>query len=664
MGKKNKKKTIASTRPVPEEVKEEIREEKKPKKLLKIFSRKDKKTAEEKAAKAAEQKAAKEEKAAEDRAIAKEEKAIAEAIAKKAQSAAEARQEGREQKPKKRILAAHKQKIKGGILALIGLFALTFIGWFLFGKMFRPQYLAEILPADKTVAVLEINIDGANGQPKQFYELMAKYPVYQKEGLVKLLTLILPVDYTKDVEPWLGRRVGMGLLTGAKPGQLERVYFIESRDHEMTLAFMKGQSLKEANEEMIATEYKGYKIYSYTISHLIEFTFINNYLVIAENGPMLKTLLDGLAAQEIRLADSEDYRKAANNLPQGALMQGYADMQKFMALLAGDQTFMAKKGQDFMAFKPFLSIFRNAGMTVFADKDKFVVQTFTGLNKDALKEGQYLTYGEKYKGSLLSLAGGEPVILAGGHDLSKEINRIAEIFSGGTKTSALVFEGLLEAQKEIYFGKEVSLKNDIYPLLTGEYLFTVDNSLEKPQFTLVIELPETGKDIPRLEKVMSAFEKTSGIFTPRIQEVTLPDGTKGQEIVASPEKVERYQEKYNETSVTTLKLGETGWSVFYATDGGKVVLTTNKDLLKNILDRAQEKMPAGFSGTNLFRKIVQPALSSADEISIVRVGALTQATGLNEDEMLKPYLLPFATLTTAKNYFSDGISTIYLLEII
>ena len=648
MGKKNKKKTIASTRPSVSEGKAEISEEKKKKKLLKIFSKKK----------------------AVHKTEVKEENAIAREIARKAEAAAEVKAElqpahaAKPRKEKKKLSPAQKQKIRGGILVLIGLFALSFIGWFLFGKMFRPQYLAEILPASNTVGVLEINVDGAAGQPKQFYELMAKYPVYRKEGLIKLINLVLPVDFAKEIEPWLGRRAGIALVTADEPGKLERLYFVESRDHSVTLEFLRSRAMQEAKEELVVSDYKGYKTYGYTLSHLFEFTFIGNYLVMAENGQTLDGLLDRLSAQEVRLSDDADYVKVANNLPQGGLMQGYLNMQKLFDAMAGSEVFMAKKGQDFMAFKPFLSVFKNAGVSIFADKDKFAVQTFTALDKDSLQEGEYITYSEKYQGNLLALASEEPVLLSGGHDMSKELKRLEEIFRGGTKTSALIFDGLLEAQKNIYFGSEISLKDDIYPLLTGEYLFTIDNSFEKPQVTLILELQNIGKNLPRFEKVTSAFEKTSGIFSPRVQEVTLPDGTKGQEIIASPEQVERYDEKYGDTGITTLKLGNTGWSIHYAAVGNKIALTTNKDLLKNIIDRSNGKLDAKFTTSNFYGKIVQPLQRTADELTFVKIGALTEVTGLNENETLKPYLLPFANITAAKNYFTDGISTIYLLEII
>ncbi len=642
MGKKNKKKTVASTRKVESldnEI-EVIQKKEKRKVLRRLFT-----------------------KAQKVKPIRPKKKAAPEVVVPEVAQKMEAEAEVKSatQKERKKLSPEHVQKIRGGLLMLIGLFALSFIGWFLFGKFFRPQYLAEMLPAERVIGIFEINIDGANAQPKQFYELMKKYPVYQKEGLVKILTLLLPLDFATEIEPWLGRRAGVAFLTTPGRGAVERFYFIESADHNLTLQFLKSRVMLDAKEELVTEDYNNYKLYGYTLSHSLEFTFLNNYLLIAENAESLKSLLDDTST---KLTDDSDYRKVANNLPQGSLVSAYVNLQKMFAALVADPTFAAKKGQDFAALKPFLMLFKAQGLTVFAEKDKFVMQTFESLDKEALKDSTYLTFAEKYQGSLLRLATDQPVLLAGGHDLTKELKRLEEIFKNGTKTSAIIFEGLLEAQKETYFGKDISLKDDIYPLLSGEYLFTVDNNFEEPILTFMLELTNKLADLPKIEKVITAFVKTSGIFSPKIQDVTLPDGTKGQEIVASSENIERFDEKYADTNITSLKIGNTGWSIFYSTAGNKAIFSTSKDVLKNIIDRNDGRLTTSLVSTNFYKNILQPFLRTADEIINIKVGAVTEATGLADNAILKPYVLPFGNLALTKNYFEDGISTIYLLEVI
>jgi hypothetical protein len=653
MGKK-KKKTIASTRPQVKEVKTQTKAVKKKRLLGKLFAKKKTKAE----TKGVEESLLKEElQKIEETAKPTEEKIEAVLSAKETEVESHSKK-----KTKRRLSPEHRQKIRGGLLILIGLFALSFIGWFLFGKVFRAQNLAEILPAEDSVMLVEVNVDGQSGQVKQFYDLMKSYPVYQKEGLLSLMNLVLPVDFGKEIEPWLGRKIGFGLLASSKKGEFERVFFVESRNHDLTLEFMKSQALRTAKEELTTEDYNGKKIYGYTLSNLFAFTFMDNYLVVAENAETLKSVIDKSSVSNLN--DSEVYRRVANNLPQGSLVFAYANFGKLFDVLSANESFVAKKGQDFMSLRPYLSLFEAGGLTVFADKGKFVVQTYTGLNKNEIAEKGFITYPEKYQGDLLAIAPQEPIMLLAGHDLNSEIQSLEGLFISSTKSNTVLFDGLLEAQKDIYFGKGISLKNDIYPLFTGEYLFAVEGSYDKPEFTLILDLPNGNKDVPKLEKLVSAFVETSGLFTPHVKDVVLPDGTKGQEIIASPEQVERYEEKYNEYTINNIRLGETGWSIYYLVSDGKAVFATRKDKLAQIIDRIDGKQPASLVTTDYYGKIVQPILRTADEITIVNIGAITEKLGLNDNKALGPYLLPFSNLTAAKNYFTDGISTIYMLEII
>jgi len=635
---KKKKKTATSTRKVKKTA--EITEKKAPKKKIRLFSKSKKKEKKEVVQKVA--------------------------VVKESPTKETPKKVKKEKKPRKPITAAQKQKIRGGILVLIGGFALVFIGYFLFGKLFSPQDLAEITPADKTIAVFEIAVDSNHGQVQQFFSLMEDYPVYQKENMIRLVETVVPYNYEKELLPWMGRKIGFVLYDSVNIGSLGSmtpILFVESRDHNATLNFLRDNTVSKSGEKITETEYINYKIYEFTHSQKAIFTFVNNYLVIVEDKKLLKNYLDNLAENQ-RLNEDPYYRKVANNLPRGSLIFAFADLQKIFNTLEKDQQFLAQKGQDLLVLRPFLDVFRAEGVTIFADGDRFTAQTFTAIDNDMLDGESYITFSEKYQGEMLAYANDNPVFLAGGHDLTKEINRLEDIFKSGTKTPALVFDGLLEAQKQTYFGKDISLNHDILPLLKGEYLFVVENSMEDPVISLFIELNNKNSDIPRFEKVVNAFVEVSGLFTPKIQEVELPDGTVGQEIVASPEKIQKNTGNYQGNTITSLRLGETGISIHYTILDQIVALSTSQDNIKNSIDRYEGTQSGGFAAGTYYANKVAPVLRTADELMHLKMGALTEAMGLNADQNLAPYLVPFSNLTITKNYFRDGISTIYLIEVI
>lgn len=647
---RKKKKTIASTKR--KETEMEVTQEQKRKKAKKglLFKRKESK----KERKAAEEKEEKKEK--------KEEKPREEKVREENSS---------EKKPREQrtpLSPQQKEKIKGGVLMLIGLGTLLFVGSFLFGKLFSPQDLAELISAQNAVAVVEVNSDGNSGQVKQFYQLLDKYPVYQREGVVMLVNTLLPVNYQNDLEPWLGRQVGLALTSpavsaGTEGGPFEFVFFVESRDHDRTLEFLKSKALSAANEEVTVTEYKGFKIYEFTISQPMSFTFVNNYLVAAKSLESMRAYLDGYL-QGPRLSDDADYRKVANNLPHGGLAFAYVHFGRLFSALEKDERFVAQKGQDMLSLRPFLKVFKAEGFSLFAENDRFVAQNFTSIDTEALDGENYITFSERYEGNLLKLINADPVFVAGGHDLTKELSRIEDLFKSGTKTPALVFEGLVEAQKQRYFGKDIDLRQDIYPLFTGEYLVAVENSFEDPTVSLLMELSDNSASVSRFDKIVNSFIQVSGVFSPRVQEVELPDGTMGKEIVASPEKIERSTGKYKEKTITSLRLGDTGVAIHYVILENIVAMSTKEKTLQQIIDRHEGEMTEGLASSKYYERNIRPVLRTADQVLHVKLGALTQLMGLGGNELLEPYLVPFNNFTVTKNFFEDGISTTYIVEVI
>lgn len=561
--------------------------------------------------------------------------------------------------------ALRKQKMKGGILIAIGLATLLFVGFFLFGKFFRPQSISELLPAQRAVATLEINIDGNSGQVQQFHELMANYSVYQPGGMIALLNMVMPVNYQNELQPWLGRQVGLAIITTAdtSSGGFHPILFIENKDRELALEFFRSRGLDSANEELTSVDHNGYPIYAFTMSQSVSFTFMGSYVVMAESDEVLTGMIDDYL-QLPRLSDDETYRKVANNLPQGGLLFGYVNYRKLYNTLEEDELFVSKKGQDLLALRPYLNVFRAEGYTLFAEKERLVGQSYTSIDNEALDGETYLTFNETYQGQLLELVGPEPILLAGGHDLTSELNRVEDIFKSGTKTPALVFEGLIEAQKQRYFGEDVGLKEDIYPLFTGEYLIAVEGSLEQPEVSLLLELTNEQNDLTRFDRIVSEFIEVSGVFSPEVREVELPDGTIGTEIVASQEKIERGSSSYNGHTITTLKLGNTGIAISYTTIEDLLFMSTNETSLRDMIDRNGQENPDGLTSTPYYDRNLQTILRTADQVMFIKVGAITDALGLTGDSMLAPYLVPLNNFTLTKNFFEDGVSTTYFIDVL
>ena len=661
-----KKKTVSSTRKKLEESEktQEIVKEKK----RGLFGRvkEQKSTAE---IKSTEQKSGKEpQPAKEQKSTAEikstEQKSGKEPDSAKEQKAAKKAKPPKEKKPKKTLSPEKRQKIRGGILIAIGLFALIFIGTFLFTKIFRPQSLAELVPGEESIAVLEINVDARHSQVKQFFETMAAYPVYGSDGIKNIVDVFSPFEMNESFDEWKGRKAGIVLMKEEKDGEknIVPVFFIETADKNKTIKYLEDLAAAQSGDKLMKKPYSGHEIYSYQVGQSFIYTFLNSYLVYTGNEDTIKLLIDNRSNDRPRLSDSVNYRKVANNLAPDGLVFGYVDLHRMFDYLSSSPVFIAQKGQDYLAMRPFIDIFKAEGISVFVEKNHFKAQVFTSLDLDKLGGENYIVYSEKYQGILLPYIKESPVFVAAGHDLTKELGRLEEIFNSGTKASSAIFYGLIEAQKEQYFGSSISLYEDIYPLLRGEYLLTVDKSFEKPEITVVLELPDSGNNALKIEKLAQAFTDTSGVFSPKIISVTLPDGTIGKEIVASPEVVTKSEENYGGKVIHALKIGDSGQAVYYTVIGEEAVFSTSVERIKTVISKGAED--ENFTSTSMYKNIIRPVLKSADQFYFIETGVLSESLISDETSMIKPYFTPFGGMAAAKNFFTDGISTVYILELI
>ena len=146
--------------------------------------------------------------------------------------------------------------------------------------------------------------------------------------------------------------------------------------------------------------------------------------------------------------------------------------------------------------------------------------------------------------------------------------------------------------------------------------------------------------------------------------VALPDGTKGQEIVANSEQITRTDNLYKGYNVTTLQLGSLPWSINYAVLDNVFVGSTDLNSLHAMIDRKTDSSAPKLMTTESFNGSVSPVISTADEVFQIKLGALSEILGITQDQNIKPYVEPFTALTMTKNFFDDGISSIYLIDVL
>lgn len=560
----------------------------------------------------------------------------------------------------------YRRKLTGLILGLLGLCLLLFVVFYTVLRVFRPEDISKFLPADSTVAVVQIRIDNRHEQVKNFFSALDRHPVYQYENIVSLIEDFIGEDFDAALRPWVGRQVGLAVIEkdGLK-GQADILFFVENRDKSEALLFMENRGLEGREDYVLSDEYRGVDIYRYALSRSYRFAFINSYMVLGNNEEVLRKVIDAHMSSNEQLARDYKYQKVSQNLPINNLLFSYLDTQKTIQLLKDNENFMSEKGRELFAFEPFLKMYRSFGLTALIENDNLALQTFVALDEDVLQEKGFIIFDLKFRAGMLEYLPENTIFYAGGLDLKKQIYRLKGLFGAGGKISNLIFEGMLRAQKDKYFGEEIKLEEDIYPLLEGEYAFSVAESEKGEGMIIILELQDPVNDRGKVEALANSFIRKSAILAPKIVEVELEDGTISQEIRTTTEEIKRLTSDYLGYEINSLVIGEQPWGVHYIILDNNLIVSSKKDLLKESISLFSKSGPDGVSlrQSSAFRNVISPALRTSDEVMYLNISYLISAFEDSLPEYLVPYLRPFAIMGTGKNYFKDGISTIHYIKI-
>lgn len=543
-----------------------------------------------------------------------------------------------------------KRTIFGGVLVLIMLSLLVTVGYLLFNKAFKPQPVAKILSERNVIALLEINSNFDHNQVIKAMDLLKNHPEYSKENLLKFVEDRFNVNYEKDMEPWLGREIGVAFLaTNKENGGMNKIYFAEIGNPENARNyFEKGDKLN----------YEGYQVYklknpAYTV-------FIGDYVFISDDEKTIYELLDSQKNGDKKLYSADKYRRIDNNLPINKVAFFYLDFEKINNGFIKNFPILNKNGLSIESFSQFFKIFRAEGFAIVALDDNFVIQSFLSLDPENLEDSEYIAIREKYYAKLTDYIATDTLALYGGVNLEYQLKRMVEVLSGGNEDAITFINALIQNYAQKYFGADINFGQDILPLLEKEFAVAVEQIDGKNIYKVLIELENPDSDKVMLKNIAEKFAKNGGIFEPKIVEHKLADGTISKEIVAVPETIEKVDSVYRDIPVYGLKIGQREWGIYYAVINDVAVMATHIDGVKNSIDIFEGDKDS-LKSTAIFGHQIAPILKNSDEITYFNFKKLFPLL-MNENSINK-YLKPIESFTSGKSYFNDGIVTINYLHI-
>lgn len=556
-----------------------------------------------------------------------------------------------------------RKRLVGLLIGLVGVFLLLFVIFYTVSRVFRPVDFATMLPKDNTIALMQVNVNKSHEQVRRFYNALNKFETYHPNSIENMLNEQFDINYEKEIKLWLNRQIGFAVLKKDNEESLyDLVYFFETKNISETKDFMESRGLESQDDYLLNDEYNGEEIYRYALSQSYNFVFLNNYMIVSESQGALKQIVDTHNNSDLRLIESPDYQKISQNLPITTLLFGYVDVAKLVEYLKTNEEFMADKGMDLLAFEPFLKIYKSYGLTGMIENKNFAVQTFTVLDKGYLGGKDLLNFDSKFQAEFLKLLPEDVKAYSGGMNLTKQFQRYSEIFGVGGEVSYLIFEGALRSLKSEYFGDEIELEADLFPILQKEYLIAVTGEGPEQATTLMFGLKDPVNDKNKISNIAESFVRKSALLAPKVVEVELEDGTKAEEIVTSEDTIEKTEEEYHGYSINSLDVGDPSWGIYYILLDDQLIISTKLETIKSIIDLFIDSS-GNFRSSTVFRENVSPVLRTSDEIIFLDTHYVIDNYFSENPEWMAGYLEPFSVISIGKNYFKDGISTINYIKI-
>lgn len=543
-----------------------------------------------------------------------------------------------------------RRTIFGGTFALIMLALLITVGYLIFNRAFRPAPIAQYLPVDDTIALLEININPEHNQYLKTFELLKNYPQYSEHSLTTLLDQKFKIDFKKDIQPWIGRQSGLAYLhSRQEAGRTDLLYFVEIFSDAGAQNFLRDKFL---------ADYSGKKVYKtelpiYLIIH-------GNYMIFSLSEKAIYEFIDNADEGFDTLYDSSKYRKIEDNLPLSKVAFLYFDFDEMTDGFFKELPFFSEKGVSVEAMRPFLKLFEAEGIALIATDINFALESFLTLDARELSGGKYITFREKYGAQLADYILADTLAFWGGQNLEYQLGRMIEVLSGGEEGAELVFQNLLQNYAQKYFGNDVSFQDDILALFKNEFAVAIENSDNKHIYKIVLELDDPKNDALKIHQIADNFARIGGIFEPKVVEHKLEDGTVAREIVAIPEKITKNESKHRDTTIYELKMGQQDWGLYFAFINDLAIIANNIDGVKSTVDIIAGDRES-LRESEFFHYNIAPVLRSSDEISYFNFQDLLPV--LFGNRVIPSLLQPIASLSSGKNYFNDGIKSINYLHI-
>ena len=559
-----------------------------------------------------------------------------------------------EHKDKEKKSAVVLDKILYIILGIGCLMMITFIAYFVWFTVTNKS-ITHFLPTQKTVAYFEL-------------EDMSLPPKLNQNTVSSLLSFNPLIQKNlKEFQDIIKGRLGAAFIQN-KNNKNDLVLFFRKGSEKKTLEYFKKLGLKD--EQLTISD----GIYSYPQSQTFVFSFIGPYIFMAKDANAIKIIQSVFQKKTSSLNDDKDYQKTLANLPKNSWGKGYLDIKLLVANSADPLSLIVD---------PLKYVINHFALNIRKQQNGFHFNTLTSINPKLLPSDKVYTDSTLFTYKLADFVGSKNLaVYIGGSNLGDEWENTLKTISGLNPAYGVILEGILRAQVSKIFGDNVSLRNDIYPLLNGEYALSVErfgisdvefqnqtkNTSKLPkipklniQDSLGVKLILKHSDKKfaeiKMQKLLKGFRLLATQFAPRLKVLTLPDGKTNKELVADSAQIKETSTSYKNYTINCLDVTDSIYGFCYLVTNTLIIMASNSSSVEETIDLSSNSSNA-ISQSKSFKQILGKLSAVSDEITFINFDNITGL--LSGFELSSVITNPFNSLDSTawvKHYFKDGVSS-------
>lgn len=435
-------------------------------------------------------------------------------------------------------------------ITIFALILLGFISVTAWGQLTTAKPIAKYLPADSIVAVAEINTQFDRPEWQNFFKKFEKTAYLQKDYWIKEFEKYTQINFEKQIQPWLNRKVGVAFLENFSP-----IFFLETKNIQKSMDFFSQFKLTNVEEKLEQKNYEGMELYTFSVGNGATMAFLGNYLVMTPDQKVMENLIQAMKNPDRLLWNDIQYQEASGRV--AARSQAFIFINSkaiFQKMIAGK----IKTDSPLNILHPLVKGLQGQAWTAQMKGEKLVIGNFIAYQKTPLK------FERKYEGKLTSFLPENPDFVYGSSNLKSQTEQIAEIL---TKP---VVDAFLGNEVKKWTGEKISLEQAL-DLFQDEYI--VAKKGEEYFVITRLERPEEQGGI--IQKALKGFQKARPIFEPVFEENIVKGHT---------EKIMDVMEKYENFKIYGMEIEGRPWGIYCSIIGNTAICGSTKSAVRRSID--------------------------------------------------------------------------------